>query len=107
MAIAKISEKYQIDMCRGPLLKQIITFVVPLVLSGILQLLFHSTDLMIVGRFASHQALAAIGVTTSVIHLLVNIFFGLSVGTNVLVSRYLGAKDRNAVFRAVHTAVYI
>ena len=107
MAIAKASEKYQIDMCRGPLLKQIITFVVPLMFSGILQLVFHSTDLMIVGRFASHQALAAIGVTTSVIHLLVNIFFGLSVGTNVLVSRYLGAKDRNAVFRAVHTAVYL
>ena len=107
MAAVKTNSKYQIDMCHGPLFRQIVTFSIPLMFSGLLQMLFHAADLMVVGRFASHRALAAVGSTASLTHLLINVFFGLSVGTNVLVARYIGAKDRNAVSRTVHTAIYL
>ncbi|MBO5821586.1 MAG: hypothetical protein J6R86_01070, partial [Lentisphaeria bacterium] len=56
-------DRYQMDMCRGPLLRQILTFAFPLIVSGMLQLLFNAADLIVVGRFASHQALAAVGAT--------------------------------------------
>lgn len=108
MTAAKTNNsKYQIDMCRGPLGKQIVIFTVPLILSGILQMLFHSADLIIVGRFASHQALAAVGATGSLTSLIVNIFIGLSVGTNVLVARYIGEKNRSKLFQTTHTAIFV
>ncbi|MBQ9774832.1 MAG: MATE family efflux transporter [Lentisphaeria bacterium] len=108
MTAAKTNNsKYQIDMCRGPLGKQIVIFTVPLILSGILQMLFHSADLIIVGRFASHQALAAVGATGSLTSLIVNIFIGLSVGTNVLVARYIGEKNRIKLFQTTHTAIFV
>lgn len=103
----KDPRRYQIDMCRGPLLPQIITFAVPLVISGVLQLLFNAADLIVVGRFASHRALAAVGVTGPLTHLIINIFIGLSIGTNVLVARHLGEKDRKRTSRTTHTAVMI
>lgn len=99
------AEKYQVDMCRGPLLKQIIVFAIPLMFTGMLQLVFHFADLVVVGRFSSHQALAAVGATTSLTHLQIGIFFGMAIGTNVLVARYLGARDKSAVSQVVHTAV--
>lgn len=97
--------KYQIDMCHGPLGWQIIRFTIPLVISGILQMLFHSADLIVIGRLASHKALAAVGATGSLTMLLINLFIGLSVGTNVLVARYLGANNRKDISRTVHTAI--
>lgn len=93
-------------MCRGPLKKQIIIFAVPLVCTGLLQILFHAADMMVVGRFASYRALAAVGSTGSLTALIINIFLGMSIGTNVLVARYLGAKNRKEVSRTVHTAVF-
>ena len=99
------SKSYQIDMCHGALLPQIIRFVIPLVISGILQLLFHAADLIVIGRFASHRALAAVGATGSLTMLLVNIFIGLSIGTNVLVARYIGEQNRKDISRTVHTAI--
>ncbi|MBR2508965.1 MAG: MATE family efflux transporter [Lentisphaeria bacterium] len=95
------------DMCHGPLGRQIIVFTIPLVLTGLLQTFFHAADLMVVGRFASHKALAAVGATTSLTWLMINVFIGLSVGTNVMVARYLGGKNRKEVSRSVHTSVYI
>ena len=97
--------RYQMDMCSGPLLRKIVIVAVPLILSGILQLLFNTTDLIVVGRFASYKALAAIGVTGAVVQLMINICLGMSVGTNVLVARYLGAQQRSHVSRTVHTAI--
>ena len=89
------SKKYEIDMCNGPLLGKIMIFYIPLMLSGILQLLFNAADIVVVGRFAGNQALAAVGSTGSLTNLLVNIFIGLSVGANVLVARFFGAgQDR-------------
>lgn len=98
-------KSYAVDMCHGPLTGQIIRFVIPLMISGILQLCFHSADLIVIGRLASHRALAAVGATVSLSALLINIFIGLSIGTNVLVARYLGEKNRRGIFNAVHTAV--
>lgn len=101
-------DRYQMDMCRGPLLRQIVVFAVPLVVSGILQLLFNAADLFVVGRFsASHRALAAVGATGPMTHVLINLFIGLSVGANVLVANYLGENDRKGTSRTAHTAVLI
>ena len=65
---------YEVDMCRGPLLGKILIFAFPLMLSGILQLLFNAADIVVVGRFASSQALAAVGSTGALINLIINVF---------------------------------
>ena len=97
--------KYEIDMCNGPLLGKMLVFAVPLMLSGILQLFFNAADIVVVGRFAGSEALAAVGSTSSLINLLVNIFMGLSVGANVLVARFYGAGNKKDLHAMVHTAI--
>lgn len=99
------SKKYEIDMCNGPLLGKIMIFYVPLMLSGILQLLFNAADIVVVGRFAGNEALAAVGSTGSLTNLIVNLFIGLSVGANVLVARYYGAGQNGELKEMVQTAV--
>lgn len=99
------SKSYEIDMCNGPLFGKIMLFFVPLMLSGILQLLFNAADIVVVGRFAGNQALAAVGSTSSLINLLVNVFIGLSVGANVLVARFYGANKEKELSEMVHTAI--
>lgn len=99
------NKSYEMDMCNGPLLGKILLFAVPLMLSGILQLLFNAADIVVVGRFAGSQALAAVGSTSSLINLLINVFVGLSVGANVLVARYYGARKDKDVSETVHTAI--
>ena len=98
-------KKYEIDMCNGPLLKQIIIFAVPLMLSGILQLLFNAADIVVVGRFSGSDSLAAVGATSSLINLLVNLFIGISVGANVLFVRFCGAQDEKKDYETVNTAI--
>ena len=98
-------KNYEIDMCNGPLLGKILLFSLPLMLSGMLQLLFNAADIVVVGRFAGHQALAAVGSTSALINLLVNVFIGLSVGTNVMVANYYGANDKERLSQTVHTAI--
>lgn len=100
---ARIS--YRMDMTEGPLITKIIKFTIPVMLSGILQLLFNTADVIVVGRFTGKTALAAVGSTGSLINLLVSLFMGLSIGTNVLVARYQGAKDDKAVSETVHTSI--
>ena len=104
---AMVRNKYQMDMCHGPLFGQIVIFSIPLMLSGILQLLFNAADLVVIGRFAPHEALAAVGSTASLTNLIINVFMGLSVGTNVLIANYYGAKNRKNVSRTVHTAILL
>ena len=94
-------------MCNGPLTGKLLKFAVPLMFSGILQLLFNAADIVVVGRFAGHEALAAVGSTGSLINLLVNVFIGLSIGTNVLVANYMGARHEKAVSETVHTSVLL
>ncbi len=93
------------DMCHGPLYWQIVRFGVPVLLSGLLQLGFNMADLIVIGRFGSAQSLGAVGVTSPIIGLLLNIFCGLSVGGSVIIAQYFGAHDRRNTSRAVHTAV--
>lgn len=94
-----------VDMLHGPLLRNIWVFAVPLMLTNFLQMLFNAADTVIVGRFAGQQALAAVGATGSLCFLLIAVFNGLSMGSSVLVARYLGARDELSVGRAVHTAI--
>ena len=98
---------YEMDMCSGPLLGKILLFAFPLMLSGILQLLFNAADIIVVGQFTGSTALAAVGSTSSLINLIVNLFIGLSIGTNVLVARYYGAGDRRNASEAVHTSIFV
>ena len=105
--IKKAAGGYEVDMCHGPLLGKIIVFAVPLILSGILQLLFNAADIIVVGRFAGSEALAAVGSTSSLINLLVNVFIGLSIGANVLVARFYGAGKDKEVEETVHTSILL
>lgn len=100
-----MSSKYTMDMCNGPLLKKIILFAIPLMLSGVLQLLFNAADVIVVGRFTGNEALAAVGSTSSLINLLINLFVGVSVGANVLLGKHIGARDEENASKTVHTAV--
>lgn len=102
-----MSRKYEMDMCHGPLFKKLIVFALPLMLSGILQLLFNAADIIVVGRFSGSEALAAVGSTSSLINLLVNLFIGISIGGNVLMARYIGAQDYKNARETLHTAVCI
>ena len=100
-----VSKKYEIDMCNGPLLGKILVFYVPLMLSGILQLLFNAADVAVVGNFAGKESLAAVGSTGSLTNLIVNLFIGLSVGVNVLVARFYGSGQMDELKETVQTAV--
>lgn len=99
------SNKYEMNMCEGPIGSKIILFAIPLMLSSILQLLFNAVDTVVVGRYCGEEALAAVGSTSSLVNLLMNVFVGLSVGTNVLVSRYYGAGREKDVKDTIHTAI--
>ena len=92
-------KSYEMDMTRGPLLRSILIFTLPLLLSGVLQLLFNATDIVVVGQFAGANAMASVGSTTSLFNLLINAFIGISVGANVLVARYCGEKTMTACSR--------
>ena len=98
---------YSIDMTHGPLLGKMLRFAFPLMLSSVLQLLFNAADVIVVGRFAGSNALAAVGSTGALSGLLVNLFIGLSVGANVVVARYVGANDWKDAHEAVHTSVLL
>ena len=85
-----MKKSYEMDMCNGPILKKLLIFALPLMLSGILQLLFNAADIVVVGKFTGSHALAAVGSTSALINLFVNVFIGFSIGTNVLVAQYFG-----------------
>ena len=101
----KRKQGYEIDMLNGPLAGKILLFALPLMLSSLLQLLFNAADVVVVGRFAGKEALAAVGSNGSLINLFTNLFIGLSVGTNVVIARDLGAGKTEQVRRSVHTSV--
>lgn len=103
----KAAKNYEIDMCNGPIFTKIILFALPLMASGVLQLLFNAADIIVVGRFAGSESLAAVGSTSSLINLLVNVFIGLSVGANVLVARYYGGQNRRDLEETVHTSMVV
>lgn len=95
------------DFCSRPLLKKIIVFTVPLILTGLLQLLYNAADIIVVGRFDGKEAMAAVGSTSALINLIVNLFLGLSVGALSVMSRCVGAKNIEKASKVEHTSVLI
>lgn len=93
------------DMVNGPLLKNIFLFSIPLMLTNFLQMMFNAADTVIVGKFAGQQALAAVGATGSICFLLMSIFNGLSMGSNVIIAQLIGSKNFERIGKAVHTAM--
>ena len=98
---------YEIDMCNGPILSKMLRFSIPLMCSSVLQLLFNAADIVVVGRWAGDNSLAAVGSNTALIGLLTNLFVGLAVGANTLAAKYYGARDRDALHRVVHTSILL
>lgn len=97
--------KYEIDMCNGTIMDKLISFSIPLMLSGILQLMFNAVDIVVVGRFSGSQALAAVGSTTALINMFTNLFIGISLGANVLAARFYAARKDQEMSDTVHTAM--
>ncbi len=93
------------DMQSGNLLKKIIIFTIPVILSSILQLLYNAVDLIVVGRYCGDVSLAAVGSTGALTNLIINLFIGVSVGANVTIARAIGQKDEDKVHKLVHTAI--
>lgn len=100
-------KKRDILFTEGPLMKNLLFFSLPILFSGILQLLYNAADLVVVGQFAQKGALASVGTSSSVINLLVNAFTGLSVGACIVTAKYLGARDRHKASAAAHTSIVI
>lgn len=97
--------RYEIDMCNGSVMDKLISFSIPLMLSGILQLLFNAVDIIVVGRFTGSHALAAVGSTTALINVFTNLFIGVSLGANVLAARFYAANREREMSETVHTAI--
>lgn len=95
------------DMLHGSMLDKMLLFALPLAAGSILQQLFNAVDVAVVGRFASSQALAAVGANTSIVTLLINLFVGISVGSNVVIANYIGKKETGRVNGAVHTSILL
>ena len=96
--------KFEIDMCNGSIMDKLISFSLPLMVSGILQLAFNAVDIIVVGRFSGSQALAAVGSTTALINVFTNLFIGISLGANVLAARFYAAGKDREMSETVHTS---
>ena len=94
-------------MLHGPLVSGILKFALPFAASSILQQMFNAVDVAVVGRFASSEALAAVGANTFLINLFINLFVGISVGANVVISNHIGQNDDNRTRKAVHTTMIL
>ena len=92
-------------MCNGTIMDKLISFALPLMVSGILQLMFNAVDIIVVGRFSGSQALAAVGSTTALINVFTNLFIGVSLGANVLAARFYAAGKDKEMSETVHTAI--
>ena len=97
--------KYEIDMCNGTIMDKLISFSLPLMLSGILQLMFNAVDIIVVGKFSGNESLAAVGSTTALINVFTNLFIGISLGANVLAARLYAAGKDKEMSETVHTAI--
>lgn len=105
MEATQKKNKYEIDMCNGTIMDKLVSFALPLMVSSILQLLFNAVDIIVVGRFTGSQALAAVGATTALINMFVNLFIGVSLGANVLAARFYAAGKEREMSETVHTAI--
>ena len=101
------NNKYEIDMCNGTIMDKLVSFSVPLMISGILQILFNAVDIIVVGRFSGSQALAAVGSTSALINMMLNLFIGISLGANVLAARFYAADRKKEMSETVHTSIML
>ena len=101
----KNNKKYEIDMTNGTIMDKLITFSLPLMLSGILQLMFNAVDIIVVGQFSGSRPLAAVGSTSALINLFTNFFIGISLGTNVLAARFFASGKIKEMSDTVHTSI--
>ena len=92
-------------MCNGSIMDKLVSFALPLMLSGILQLMFNAVDIIVVGRFSGSEALAAVGSTTALINVFTNLFIGISLGANVLAARFFAAGRKEEMSETVHTSI--
>ena len=100
--------RYEVDMTRGNFFLKIVKFCIPLMITGILQLLYNAADLVVVGQFSDQpDAIGAVGSTNALISLVINLFMGLSVGTSVMCARRFAAKDNDGLSRVIHTSITI
>ncbi len=102
---SKKRKSHEMNMCEGPVLNKVLLFAIPLMCSSILQLLFNAADIVVVGKFAGDNSLAAVGATSSLINLLTNLFIGLSIGANILAAKEYGAKKNDELSKTVHTSI--
>ena len=102
-----MEEKEKLNMTEGSLWDKILIFALPIAATGILQQLFNAADVAVVGQFVSKQAMAAVGANSSVVNIMVTLFVGISLGANVVISRFTGRKDMDSVEKAVHTAILV
>lgn len=105
MDMSEIGKKNEIDMTTGSIIGKQIRFIIPLICTGMLQLLYNAVDVIVVGQFAGTTALSAVGSTGSLTNLIINVFIGLSVGINVVTAMYYGRKDHENMQKTIHTAI--
>jgi len=103
--MTRIAKSRSIDMTKGPLCGKILRFVLPLIATNLLQMFYNAADIMIVGLSDNPNAVGAVGSTSAFIHLITNVFIGVSTGADIVVARYVGARDSENTSRAVHTSV--
>ena len=99
--------KKTVDMTEGPFFKKMVTFAIPLIITGLLQCFYNAADLIIVAQYRTEIAVAAIGSTGALTNLVLGLFMGLSVGAGVSVAHYIGAKEMNEVKKVVHTSLIL
>ena len=99
-----MKKSYEIDMTRGVIFPKILSFSLPLMFTGMLQLLFNAADVVVVGRFVGPKAMAAVGSTGTIVYLLVNLFLGLALGVNVCIAQSIGAGKRKDTEEVLSTA---
>lgn len=102
-----MSKKYEMDMTTGVIMPKVITFALPLMAASVLQLLFNAADIVVVGRFVSPQAMAAVGSTGSLVNLIIQLFVGFSIGVNVCVGKYYAAKRQEDMSDTIHTSILV
>lgn len=97
--------KNERDLSKGPIFKNLIIFAIPLIITNIMQLLFNATDIAVLKFMVDEKAVASVGSTSSLTHLIINVFIGLSVGASVVLSRCVGMGDINKARKVVGTAI--
>lgn len=99
--------KKEVDLTTRPLFGKILKFSLPLIMTGLLQLLYNATDIIVVGQYAGETAMAAVGSTGALVNLVTNLFIGLSIGALAAMSRWVGARNEERADNVVHTAVTV